>query len=760
MEPTISKTDINKIRNSEHHNPFEVLGAHKVSIKEKKGIVIRTFQPEAKKVEIIEIKKRSNGGKPRIGPQLHVPISSKVKGYPMQGIDHNGIFEAIFLGREEIFMYKFRVTFNKKNVQVMYDPFSFKPILTDYDLHLFAEGNHHNIYDKLGAHIMTIDGIEGVYFAIWAPNAKRVSVVGDFNNWDGRRHPMRLLGGSGVWEIFIPELKEGDIYKYEIKAKNNHIYIKSDPYAYYSEIRPKTASLVYNIDKYKYKWGDALWMQERENKNPLELPISIYEVHLNSWKRVPEEGNRGLTYREMALDLIKYVKEMGFTHIELLPIVEHPLDDSWGYQVTGYYSPTSRYGTPEDFMYFVDQCHQNNIGVILDWVPAHFPKDAHGLSWFDGTSLYEYGDQKKREHKDWGTLVFNYARKEVGNFLIANGLFWLKKYHIDGLRVDAVASMLYLNYSRKDGEWVANEYGGRENLEAINLLRRFNILIYKYFPGILTIAEESTAWPLVSKPTYLGGLGFGLKWNMGWMHDVLEYMSKDSIYRRYHHNDITFPLLYAFNENFVLPLSHDEVVHQKGSLLAKMPGNEWEKFANLRLLYGFMYGHPGKKLLFMGGEFGQWREWDHKNSLDWHLLEYQPHQKLQTFLKDLNRVHKSEPSLYEIDFHHSGFEWIDCHDCDNSVLAFARKGKDQKNMLIFICNFTPICRYNYRLAVPNSSIYKEILNSNAEIYGGNNIGNPGMFKPEPVPHYGKPFSIILTLPPLSVLILKPITTMD
>ncbi len=749
MEPTISKTEINKIINSEHHNPFEVLGSHKVKIQEKTVVVIRTFQPGAKKVEIIEIKKTSHRGKPCVRPSS--------KEYPMQGIDYNGLFEAVFRRRKKVFPYKLKITFNEKNVQVVYDPFSFKQILTDYDLHLFAEGNHYNIYDKLGAHIMTVDGIEGIHFAVWAPNAIRISVIGDFNSWDGRRHPMSVLGESGVWEIFIPDLKEGDIYKYEIKAKNNDIYIKSDPYAYYTEIRPKTASVVYNIDK--YKWGDDLWMQERDNKNQIESPIAIYEVHLNSWKRVPEEKNRALTYREAAIELVKYVKEMGFTHIELLPVSEHPFDDSWGYQVTGYYSATSRYGTPDDFMYFIDCCHQNNIGVILDWVPAHFPKDAHGLSWFDGTNLYEYGDTRKGEHKEWGTLVFNYERKEVSNFLIANGLFWIEKYHIDGLRVDAVASMLYLDYSRKEGEWVANKYGGRENLGAIQLLKKFNILAYKYFPGILTIAEESTAWPLVSKPTYIGGLGFALKWNMGWMNDVLEYMSKDHIYRKYHHNNITFSLLYAFNENFVLPLSHDEVVHQKGSLLAKMPGNEWEKFANLRLLYGFMYGHPGKNLLFMGGEIGQWFEWDNKKSLDWHLLQYEPHKKLQTFLKHLNQLYKAEPSLYEIDSHPSGFEWIDCHDSDNSVLAFLRKGKDQKNLLIFICNFTPVCRYDYRLAVPRPYLYKEILNSNSAIYGGNDIGNPGLLKPESVPHYGKPFSVKLILPPLSVLILKPVNHM-
>ena len=632
---------------------------------------------------------------------------------------------------------------------------SVSPLLTEYDLFLFGKSDHHKIYQKLGAHLRTVKGTAGVNFAVWAPNAKKVSVVGDFNGWNGGKNPLTRRGNSGVWETFIPHLKKGELYKYEILTQSNRTLLKADPYAFFCETRPKTASIVGDIDS--YEWGDEEWMRKRDRQNPLDGPVSIYEVHAGSWKRIAEEDNRFLTYRELADVLVSYVKDMGFTHIEFLPIMAHPYDPSWGYQVSGYYSPTPRHGTLEDFMYLVDYCHQNEIGVILDWVPAHFPEDAHGLVEFDGTCLYEHADPRRGKHKDWGTLIFNHGRWEVSNFLIANAIFWLEKYHIDGLRVDAVASMLYLDYSRGEGEWIPNKYGGRENLEAIDFLQRLNKLVYQYFPGILMMAEESTAWSGVTKPTYLGGLGFGLKWNMGWMHDTLYYMSKDPIYRKYHQDKLTFSLLYAFQENFVLPLSHDEVVHGKGSLLSKMPGDVWQKFANLRLLFGFMFAHPGKKLLFMGSEIGQWDEWDSKSDLDWDLLNYDTHAELQRFLKDLNHLYRRELSLYEVDFHHSGFEWIDFHDVDRSTISFSRKGKGQKDILIVICNFTPVPRMNYKIGVPSGGFYKEILNSDSDIYGGSGLGNSGGVFAERIPWHRRPYSLNLTLPPLSILILKPET---
>ncbi|MBI5097105.1 MAG: 1,4-alpha-glucan branching protein GlgB, partial [Nitrospirae bacterium] len=635
---------------------------------------------------------------------------------PMEKIHPDGLFEGVIEDRQKVFPYRFKITDSFGNVSEFHDPYSFLPIMSPYDLHLFAEGKNYFVYQKMGAHPMSVNNIRGVYFAVWAPNARRVSLVGDFNGWDGRRHPMRVLGGSGVWELFIPGLSEGEVYKYELKTTDGLVLLKSDPYGYLYEMRPKSASIVYNLEH--YQWSDTRWMSDRQGKDPLHSPVSIYEVHLGSWRRSPEEGSRFLSYRELAHELVDYVKEMGFTHVELLPVAEHPFDASWGYQVTGYFAPTSRHGEPEDFMYLVDHCHQNGIGVILDWVPGHFPRDAHGLSWFDGTALYEHLDPRKGEHKEWGTLIFNYGRNEVRNFLLSNALFWFEKYHIDGVRVDAVASMLYLDYSRQEGEWVPNKYGGRENLEAIDFIREFNELIYRYFPGIMTIAEESTAWPSVSRPTYLGGLGFGLKWNMGWMHDTLEYISKDPIHRKYHQGNLTFSLLYAFHENFVLPLSHDEVVHGKSALLDKMPGDFWQRFSNLRALYGYMYGHPGKKLLFMGGEIGQWIEWNHAESLDWHLLQYEPHQKLQRFVKDLNALYKREPALYEIDFDYTGFEWIDFHDADNCILSFLRRGRTYDDILIFVCNFTPVPRYPYRIGVPKAGFYRELMNSDSEIYGG------------------------------------------
>ncbi|NOY61024.1 MAG: 1,4-alpha-glucan branching protein GlgB, partial [Calditrichaeota bacterium] len=587
----------------------------------------------------------------------------------------------------------------------------------------------------------------------WAPNARNVSVVGDFNQWHGGKHQMRVLGSSGVWELFIPEIGAGETYKFEIKDQAGNILLKADPFGFESEMRPKTASIVADINH--HEWNDAQWMEARRHTDPLKQPISVYEVHLGSWKRKGENESEYLTYEELAHQLADYVKELGYTHIELLPIAEHPLDASWGYQVTGYFAPTSRFGSAESFQYFVDYFHQNGIGVIVDWVPAHFPKDAHGLARFDGSHLYEHADPRKGEHEDWGTLIFNYGRNEVRNFLIANALFWFDKYHIDGIRVDAVASMLYLDYSRKEGEWVPNQFGGRENLEAISFIKRMNELVFGYFPGVLSIAEESTAWPGVSRPTYLGGLGFNIKWNMGWMHDFLTYFSKDPVHRKYHHNMITFALLYAFHENFMLVLSHDEVVHGKRALLDKMPGDFWQKFANLRTLFGFMFGHPGKKLLFMGAEFGQWQEWREDKSLDWNLLDYEPHQKLQALVRDLNHLYSSEPALHALDFDPAGFEWIDFLDSENSIISFLRKSKDPKDMLIFVCNFTPVYRENYRIGVPYLIHYKEILNTDSKNYWGSNKGNFGGLDSEPISWHGRPFSLNLKIPPLATMIFKP-----
>jgi len=624
-------------------------------------------------------------------------------------------------------------------------------IITDYDLYLFGEGNHLRIYEKLGAHLVELNGTEGVHFALWAPNAEEVSLIGSFNNWDPTRHKLLPLGSSGIWYTFVPGLKEGQMYKYQIKSKiNGDIRIKADPFGFYFEERPKTATIVYDINK--YNWADQQWMEARRKVDPLRKPMSIYEVHLGSWLRRDDGGF--LTYRELAEKLIPYVKEMGFTHIELLPVTEHPLDESWGYQCTGYFAPTSRYGRPEDFMYFIDACHQAGIAVIIDWVPAHFPKDDFSLRRFDGTCLYEHEDPRQGEHKDWGTLIFNYGRNEVRNFLIASAMFWLDRYHVDGLRVDAVASMLYLDYSKKEGEWIPNKYGGRENLEAVDFLKRLNETVHLYYPGAVTIAEESTAWPGVSRPTYVGGLGFTFKWNMGWMHDTLEYFQKDPIFRKYHHSNLTFSLLYAFSENFVLPLSHDEVVHEKRSLIEKMPGDRWQRFANLRALFGYMYGHPGKKLLFMGGEFGQTKEWDCKGQLQWELLEDDLHRGLRQYVMDLNRIYLSEPALFEQDFEHEGFEWIDFSNAEESIISFIRRASNRDNFLVFVCNFTPVPRYNYLIGVPEPGFYREILNSDSELYGGSNMGNLGGVSAEANPIHNRPFSIKITLPPLSILIFK------
>ncbi len=624
---------------------------------------------------------------------------------------------------------------------------------TDQDIYLFKEGNHSQLHDKLGSHPMTVDGRPGACFALWAPNAERVSVVGDFNDWDAASHPLRVReDGSGIWEGFIPGVGSGVLYKYHLISRHNHFEVnKGDPFASCWERPPKTSSVVWDL---KYDWGDQAWMTNRRRHNALAAPIAIYEVHLGSWRRVPEEGNRPLTYRELAHPLADYVKEMGFTHVELMPITEHPFYGSWGYQTTGYFAPTRRYGTPQDFMVLIDYLHQQGIGVILDWVPSHFPSDEHGLVYFDGTHLYEHADPRKGFHPDWNSTIFNYGRNEVRAFLLSSALFWLEKYHMDGLRVDAVASMLYLDYGRKEGEWIPNEHGGRENLEAIHFLKRLNESAYGKFPDVQIFAEESTAWPMVSRPTFVGGLGFGMKWNMGWMHDTLSYFSQDPLYRKYHQNQLTFSLWYAFTENFILPLSHDEVVHGKGSLIGRMPGDEWQRFANLRLLYGYMYGHPGKKLLFMGGEFGQVREWKHDESLEWHVVQYPYHRGVRQWVKDLNHLYRAEPALHELDFDAQGFEWIDSNDWEQSVISFLRKGKTADEIILQVCNFTPVPKYQYRVGVPRSGFWREILNSDAAVYGGSGNGNFGGVEAAPIPAHGRHHSLTLNLPPLGVLFLK------
>jgi 1,4-alpha-glucan branching enzyme len=726
--------NINKIISGRHEDPFSFLGMHLVREGGKMHVEVRAFLPEAKTAWIVDCRDGSL--------------------YQMENSHRFDVFTAEF-SEDALFQYRIRVLTYDGSAYEFADPYSFGQVITDFDLHLIGEGTHYNTYEKLGAHLIAAEDVTGVHFAVWAPHAVSVCVIGDFNRWDNRRHPMRRLIPSGIWEIFIPGLGEGDIYKFHIRSGiNDYEAEKSDPYGLFFEYRPKSGSIVHDIGR--YQWNDSSWIERRGARNWFESPLSVYEVHLGSWMRVPDEHDRYLTYQELTDTLIPYVKQMGYTHIELLPVCEHPLDASWGYQTIGYFAPTSRFGTPEGLMHFVDACHQNDIGVILDWAPAHFPKDGHGLAFFDGTCLYEHEDPRQGEHKDWGTLIFNYGRNEVRNFLISNALFWIEKYHIDGLRVDAVASMLYLDYSRKDGEWIPNIYGGRENLEAIGFIRQFNEVVHHYAPGILTMAEESTSWPNVTKPVYLGGLGFDMKWNMGWMNDMLTYMSKDPLYRKYHQNNLTFGLLYAFSENFMLVLSHDEVVHEKRSLLSKMPGDTWQKFANLRLFYGYMYGHPGKKLLFMGGEFGQWKEWNFDQSLDWHLSQYRQHDRLQKFMQDLNRLYSSERSLHEVDYEWKGFEWIDFRDADNCTVSFIRRAKDPADHMVVVCNFTPVPRYGYRLGVPECCYYREVLNSDSVEYWGSNLGNSGGAHADDVPWHGQPYSIDIVLPPLAVVYFKPV----
>jgi 1,4-alpha-glucan branching enzyme len=725
MNTTLASGDIHRLLNAEHDDPFGVLGLHRVD-----GLwVVRAFRPDAKELTIVD----------RYNPKRR---------FPADRIANEGLFEAQLPEVKEAFDYLLEITTWSGETFQISDPYSYGPILGDLDMYLYREGNHFEIYKKLGAHLTEINGHAGVSFAVWAPNAQRVSVVGDFNGWDGRAHPMRKRIESGIWEIFIPGVVEEAHYKLELRNCFGQVVLKSDPVGFFGQHGIQTASLVFNLDR--FKWSDDEWMETRKARQWHKEPVSIYEVHLGSWARVPEEGNRYLSYIELADRLIPYVKDLGFTHIELMPVAEHPFDGSWGYQVTGYFAPTSRFGNPDEFRHFVDRCHENGIGVIMDWVPGHFPKDAHGLAQFDGTYLYEHSDPRQGEHRDWGTLIFNYGRNEVRNFLIGNGLFWLDEYHIDGLRVDAVASMLYLDYSRKHGEWVPNVHGGRENLDAIDFIKRFNEVCYARFPGIMTIAEESTAWPGVSRPTYVGGLGFGFKWNMGWMHDFLLYMSREPIHRRFHQGEVTFSMIYAFHEHFVLVLSHDEVVHGKSSLLNKMPGDTWQKFANLRMFYAWMYAHPGKKLVFMGGEIGQWREWNHDESIDWHLLQYPLNDGVRRLMQHLNYLYESEPAFWENDDSYLGFDWIDFHDADSSVLTFVRKAESGPP-IVFVVNATPVPRYAYRVGAPGEGWYEEILNTDAGIYGGGNIGNYGGMHADPIAWQGRSHSLCLTLPPLATI---------
>ena len=730
---TAARADIEAIVGAYHSDPFAVLGMHDAGPGE--DVVVRTFQPQASGVTVIDA-------------ATHDEVATLTRAHP------EGFFEGAVPGRTERFAYQLRLD-RAEGPVVVDDPYRFPIVLGDLDRHLLGEGNHLQNYERLGAHPLEMEGVPGTAFTVWAPNAERVSVVGDFNGWDGRVHSMRVHPGIGIWELFVPGVGQGHAYKFEIKGRGGSLLpLKADPYAFRAEHPPATASVVHGLPR--HEWADGDWMERREAVNDRHSPISIYEVHLGSWQRVPEEYHRYLTYRELAERLSAYVKEMGFTHVELLPVQEYPFDGSWGYQPLGLYAPTSRFGPPEDFQYFVDVLHQNGIGVLIDWVPGHFPADAHGLACFDGSHLYEHADPRQGFHMDWNTLIYNYGRREVANFLLGNALYWLDHFHLDGLRVDAVASMLYLDYSRESGEWIPNQYGGNENLEAINLLHRMNTEIYGRIPGAMTAAEESTAWPAVSRPIYAGGLGFGYKWNMGWMHDTLRYMTKNPVHRHWHHNDLTFGLLYAFSENFILPLSHDEVVHGKGSLIGKMAGDDWQKFATLRAYYGFMWTQPGKKLLFMGGEFGQWREWDYNSSLDWHLLDYAPHKGLQLLVKDLNAVYRSTPALHRLDNDPRGFEWIEPNDVDNSALSYLRRSddKDEPPVLI-VCNFTPVPRENYRVGVPRGGFWVERLNTDAQLYGGGDVGNGGGVQAEETECHGRPWSVALTLPPLATVILQP-----
>jgi 1,4-alpha-glucan branching enzyme len=728
---TLPFSVLDAIARGRHDDPFSVLGPHRASVDDRDGVAVRAFRPYVGEMSVHSV------GDGRV--------------IAMRRVHPEGFFE-VFLPEltPETLDYRLRIAWADGSTSEVDDAYRYGPVLSGFDQHLFAEGTHVKAYDRLGARQMR-HGVPGVHFAVWAPNALRVSVVGDFNGWDGRVHPMRRLVASGVWEIFVPDVGDGVKYKFEIVPRHGLPVLKTDPFGRFFETPPQTASIVHSD---AYSWGDADWLTRRRDVERWHRrPMSLYEVHLGSWRR--HADGEPFSYRELAQTLVPYVREMGYTHIELLPVMEHPFAGSWGYQVIGFFAPTSRFGAPEDFKYFVDTCHQSGIGVILDWVPGHFPKDLHGLARFDGTALYEHADPRQGEHQDWGTLIFNYGRSEVRSFLLSNALYWIDQFHIDGLRVDAVASMLYLDYSRKAGQWVPNRYGGRENLDAIDFLHELNRRVGDEHPDVPMIAEESTAWPGVSRPVHLGGLGFTYKWNMGWMHDMLNYCRQDPIYRKYHHNRITFSILYAFSENFVLPFSHDEVVHGKGSMIGKMPGDIWQKHANLRALYGYMFTHPGKKLMFMGGELAQWREWNHDTQLDWEALGDPLHAGMQRWVRDLNRLYGEEPSLWEVDFELAGFRWIDANDNENSMISFVRMARDITDHTVALVNFTPLVRAGYRIGVPGAGAYREVLNSDSDFYGGGNVGNMGRIETVPEPSHGYEQSMILTIPPLAFLLLKP-----
>lgn len=733
MRTQLSLQGISRLVEGTLENPAQLLGPHPVSYGDRQAISVRAFLPDSDQVWLVD--------------QQHATH------VPMRRIHPAGFYEAICSADTRAQDYRLRIASKSGEIIEMHDPYAVSPLLTEFDLFLFGQGRNWKIYEKLGAHRRVVDGVAGVNFAVWAPNAESIQVVGDFNGWNGTQHQLRKHIPAGIWELFVPELTAGEKYKFRIKSRGGATVDKTDPYGFYAELPPRTASLVTDLDT--YQWNDQSWLDRRASSDPLNKAINIYELHLGSWRRDPDGHHGWMNYRDLAHEVVSYCQEMGFTHVELMPISEHPFTGSWGYQTVGYFGVTSRYGTPEDFMYFVDHCHQHNIGVILDWVPAHFPKDGHGLRHFDGTALYEHADPRQGEHPDWGTMIFNYGRNEVRNFLVANSLFWLDKYHIDGLRVDAVASMLYLDYSRKDGEWIPNAYGGRENLDAIHMLREFNEQAHGQFPGILTLAEESTAWPGVSRPTSCGGLGFSVKWNMGWMNDTLRYMHHDPIHRQFHHDELTFSLIYAFTENFALPLSHDEVVHGKGALISQMAGDLWQKFANLRLLYSYMWTHPGKKLLFMGSEIAQWHEWDYDSEIQWDLLQWDTHSGIKRLVADLNHLVIQEPALHEVDFKSSGFEWIDCMNRHDSIISFIRRAQDPKDFLIVASNFTPVVREGYRLGVPQAGMYREIFNSDSVYYAGSNVGNHPGCTATKLPHHGRPASIHVNLPPLSTIVLKP-----
>jgi 1,4-alpha-glucan branching enzyme len=728
----ISQEEIRSLVEVRHRSPHDLLGMH--LLEDGLGLVVRAFVPGALSVEIEPVRKKD-------GPRVK-----------LERVNDAGLFEGVVPAAKRLYGYQFVITGQGNEVRRARDPYSFQPTLGEEDLYLFGKGEERRIYEKLGARLRTMDGVAGTSFAVWAPNAQRVSVVGDFNSWDGRCHPMRLLGRSGVWEVFIPGVGEGAHYKFEVRNRQGRLLLKTDPYGLFFETPPKNAAIVW--DTKKFQWTDEAWMRRRRECNPLHSPMSIYEVHLGSWrKKSPTES---LSYRELAEALIQYIKQTGFTHVQFLPVAEHAFYPSWGYQVTGFYAPTSRYGTPTDFQFLVNALHEAGIGVLIDWVPAHFPRDDWAIARFDGTALYEHEDPRKGAHQDWGTLIFNYGRHEVRNFLTANALFWCDRFHVDGLRVDAVASMLYLDYSRKEGEWIPNQYGGRENLEAIAFLREFNHLTHVEFPGVTTIAEESTAWPLVTRPPYIGGLGFSFKWNMGWMHDTLGYFGRESVHRKYHQNDLTFAMLYHHHENFVLPLSHDEVVHGKGSLLRRMPGDDWQRFANLRALLAYQWMFPGKKLLFMGGEFGQSSEWDANAELEWWLLDAGPyHAGLQRLVADLNKLYAATPALWQADYEDGGFSWIDCSDTESSVLSFIRQTPGQNNERVVVLNLTPVPRQKYRVGLPRKGIWREILNTDAAVYGGGNVGNLGGVISEETKWHNQLCSAELTLPPLGVVAFEP-----